>query len=275
MARFSEQDYREMPPELLRAIIREHTHHRLEEPVYRWIHEGKAPPPGLGEGIRQLLNIWTERGLPEDGADLTWTRRLLTLAGELNAGAHPSLKTRAIRPFSRTERRAAEKLIFTRRSVRRWSNKAVPSALIEKVIEAGLWAPHACNLQTLRFLVVQDQEGLALFKKSEITGGNVRIVVCQDLRPYQSTAGVPEHNRLLDCGAAVQNMLLMAHALGLGAVWLTFSEPQVKQLRAHYQLPDYIAIQTYLALGWPAESPLRPGRLTVADVVLNPRGNKD
>ncbi len=270
MARFTDKDYMEMPPEVLRSILRENTHHRLEEPLYKTLYDGKPLRPSAADDIRHLLEIWHKRGLAEEGDDLEWARRLLQLADQVKQGESPTPGSAPPHTLSAGERAVVEQVIFERRSIRHWTDRAVPREMVEKIIQAGLWAPHACNLQTLRVLWMQDEQDLALFQKSEVTGGKVVLVICQDLRPYECTAGVPERNRLLDCGAAVQNMLLMAHALGLGAVWLTFSGPQEKQLRTRFNLPDHIAVQTYLALGLADEQPLPPGRLRVRDVLLNP-----
>lgn len=269
MARFSDQDLREMPPEVLRSILRENTHHQVEEPLYEAIYEGSSFRPSRADRVRHLLEIWRERGLPEEGADFEWMHQLLQVVKDWNARQDSTQSEHHVRPFSEVERTAIERAIFERRSVRRWTDQPVPRAMVEKIIEAALWAPHACNLQTIRVLWIESERDRALFEKSEVTGGKVILVICQDLRPYECTAGVPERNRLLDCGAAVQNMLLMAHAIGLGAVWLTFSPPQERQLREHFHLPAYIAIQTYIALGYPDASPLPPGRLKVSDVLLN------
>src|SRR5919202_238146 len=144
MARFSDKDYREMPPEVLRSIVRENTHHRLEEPVYESLHEGKPPRVGLGDGIRHLLEIWEERGLPPDGADLDWSRQLVDLADALKSGERPTLETPPVRPFSESELSTVEKLLIERRSIRRWTDQEVPRGMLEKIVEAGLWGPHAC-----------------------------------------------------------------------------------------------------------------------------------
>jgi nitroreductase len=67
----------------------------------------------------------------------------------------------------------------------------------------------------------------------------------------------------------MQNMVLMAHALGLGACWLTFGQPGMRQrLRDHFEVDDAIAIVTYLDLGYPAQTPMPPGRMALEEVVL-------
>ena len=62
----------------------------------------------------------------------------------------------------------------------------------------------------------------------------------------------------------MQNMLLLAHALGLGAVWLTFTERQIAVIRDHFHVADYIDVVSYIGLGWPTVQPLAPGRMEPA-----------
>jgi nitroreductase len=66
----------------------------------------------------------------------------------------------------------------------------------------------------------------------------------------------------------MQNMLLMAHALGLGAVWLTFVGNQQQAIRQRFRIPDYIDIVSYISIGWPAIEPLPPGRMELEAVLL-------
>ena len=264
----NEKNTAELPSDLLRALIRERTHHRLERRVYASIHQGHPIPTSVVELIRRLMEEWERRGLPDDGADLQWAGQLLKWAEGIETDEKPDRVRGVPTTFNKTELSAIQRLIYDRRSIRRWKDESVPRWMVEKIVDAALWAPHAANLQSLRFVLVDDAAGLALFKGSEVEGGQVKIVVCQDTRVYALKPGIPERNILLDCGAAVQNMLLLAQAMGLGAVWLTFNSKRIERIRRHFQLPDYIAVQTYISLGWPAENPLPPGRLTFKDVVL-------
>ena len=138
-------------------------------------------------------------------------------------------------------------------------------------MEAALWAPHSCNLQTIRFVVMRGEDGRDLFGPRKITLRHwpVRILVAQDMDVYDCIPGdSPTFNRDLDCGAAVQNMLLYAHSLGLGAVWTSLLHDEAQQLHAHFDLPDYIRIRTCVTVGWPAQHPLPPGRIHLEDAVL-------
>ena len=176
---------------------------------------------------------------------------------------------RAYKPVS-----LARRLLYERRTVRHWSEEEVPDSMIDAILDAGLWAPHGCNLNSLRFLVVRDKAEPGLFRGADIPGGPVHIVACQDRRVYYQQPGyvadpqMLEKNRVLDCGAAMQNMVLMAHALGLGGCWLTFRGQMVPRIRERFNLPDYIEIVTYMDVGFPVQTPMPPSCMTVQEAVL-------
>jgi len=108
-----------------------------------------------------------------------------------------------------------------RRSIRRYTQAPVSADEIEAVLEAGRWAPSGLNNQPWRFLVVRAgdprQSVLAVHTKYAHIIRDARVLFCV----FLDREGV--YNRTKDIqgiGACIQNMLLAAHAMGLGAVWL-------------------------------------------------------
>lgn len=109
--------------------------------------------------------------------------------------------------------------IFTRRSIRKYQEKPVEPEKIETLLKAAMYAPSAMNEQPWRFLVLTDR---TLFPKilkvhpyaTMLKSAPLAILVCGDL-DIEKVPG----NWVLDCSCAAQNILLAAHALGLGAVW--------------------------------------------------------
>jgi nitroreductase len=79
----------------------------------------------------------------------------------------------------------------------------------------------------------------------------VGILVCGDLSREVYKGYWPQ-----DCAAAVENLLVAANALGLGAVWCGVYpiEERVAGFRAKFNLPDKIVPMAWIAIGWPAES---------------------
>lgn len=263
-----------MDPTPLRAVIRERGHHTIEIQLYEAIAKGKTLPPETGERVKELLSVWESRGFPTDHPDLVYVKALVAMAERVKKGERVDLSDFAWKPFGGADLRAARRLIYERRSVRHWTDEEVPDSVIDQVLDAGLWGAHGCNLNSIRYLVVREKSAPGLFRGADIPGGPVHIVACQDRRVYYCMSGYVayperlENNRVLDCGAAMQNMVLMAHALGLGAVWLTFRPEMVTRIRERFGLPEHMQIVTYLDLGYPAQTPLPPGRVTLDEAVL-------
>jgi nitroreductase len=265
---FTLEELLAMDPELLAALLRGKGNLSVEYPLYQAIALRKPLPRHFGRSFRCLLDIWEARQLPRDRDDIRWCYQILNLSEQYSAGDELEVD---ISPadFSQVDQEAIFRLIKTRRSIRCWSEEQISDSLLEKVMQAGLWAPHSCNLQTVRYLVLKKEALRDLTQVRRLRGNRVCILVAQDLRPYSCFAPlIPNENQNFECGAAVQNMLLSAHSLGLGAVWLTFEKGEARILQEKYRLPEYIVLKTYIALGWPAQVRLPPGRKSVQDALL-------
>ncbi|HDZ62423.1 MAG TPA: nitroreductase family protein [Nitrospirae bacterium] len=144
-------------------------------------------------------------------------------------------------------------LIKTRRSIRKFTDQPVTDETIDKIVEAGTWAPSGLNNQPWKFAVIKD-EGLKT-KISELThyskivlSANILIVVFLDRGD--------SYDRTKDCqaiGACIQNMLLFIHSIGLGAVWLgeiLKSKDKVLKLTGGSKDLELMAV---VALGYPAQ----------------------
>lgn len=263
-----------MDPTPLRTLIRERAHHTVEIQLYRALARGERLAPETGAKVRELLSVWDARGLPAHHRDLAYVRTLLEMAEGAKRGEAIDLSVFRGQPFGEDDLETVRRLIFGRRSVRHWTGQDVPDTMIDRILEAGLWAAHSCNLNSLRFLVVRENSAPGLFQGAHISGAPVHLVACQDRRVYHCMSGYVanpdrlETNRHLDCGAAMQNMVLMAHALGLGAVWLGLQPPGAARLREHFRLEEHILPVTYMDLGYPAQMPMAPGRISLEDAVL-------
>ena len=158
--------------------------------------------------------------------------------------------------------------IHTRRSIRTYLDRPVPEELIQKLLAAAMQAPSARNQQPWQFVVIDDRAILAkipTFMPNAAMAGKapLAILVCGDLNLEES-----EGYWVVDCAAAVENMLLAAHALGLGAVWCGVypREPRMVSLRQLVGLPKNVIAHSLVVLGYgaeqiPAEVRYRPERV--------------
>jgi nitroreductase len=160
-----------------------------------------------------------------------------------------------------------------RRACRSFSPKQVPDEVLEKVVYAGHRAPTGGNIPYRFLVVVKDPVQLRMLKAAApgyFGDSKVAIVVCTDLRV---DGGVPridaEQTALYDAGAAAENIVLAAYALGLGASFIkSYSETAVSQI---LELPKGCRTELIVSLGYPADEeppPIRKrkeGKITYID----------
>lgn len=171
----------------------------------------------------------------------------------------------------------AIKNIMTRTSVRQFTDQAVSKADIETLLRAGMAAPTAVNKQPWHFVAVTDKA-----KLKELSGGRGRmleqcalaIVVCGDMT--KALPGKGQAYWIQDCSAATENILLAAHALGLGAVWTGVypMDERVASVSAAVKLPETIVPLCVIVIGHPAEQPAPKDKWKPENVSYNEFGNK-
>ncbi len=145
--------------------------------------------------------------------------------------------------------------IMTRRSVRKFTSLEVSDELVEKLLRAAMQAPSANNGQPWHFVVIRDRailDAVPLFHPfaQMVKEAPLAVLVCADTGNARS----PDY-WVLDCSAATQNILLTAHALGLGAVWLGIHPRQerMEKMAPLVNLPEGVKPLALIALGFPAE----------------------
>jgi nitroreductase len=150
--------------------------------------------------------------------------------------------------------------IATRRSIRSFLDIAVDQETILTIVEAGTYAPSAGNLQDWRFVVVEDKTLLKSLSEyclgqASIQNSSFSVVVCSDYEQTERNYGLRGERlyTIQNCAAAIQNMLLAAHSLGLGGVWIgAFDENKIRVLLG---IPNNVRPQAILAFGYPSEPP--------------------
>lgn len=158
--------------------------------------------------------------------------------------------------------------IKTRRSVRRFTSEPVAAELVDAILACGMQAPSACNEQPWQFVILRDRALLA-----KVGGINPYAAYAKDAPLAILVAGDTRLEKcpgywVEDCSACAENMLLAAHALGLGAVW-TGIYPLPERMTGFQKLcalPDAVVPLALLVLGHPAETPapqdrFRPDRV--------------
>ena len=182
--------------------------------------------------------------------------------------------------------------INTRRSIRRYTEEPVDEEKINKILEAGRWAPSWANTQCSRFVVVKDpgikaQIGQSLLKTQRgdelvdnpatktINIVPALIVVCAEMNTSGCKPGAsPDGDYVTDKGdwfmfdtaLAVQNMVLAAHGLGLGTVIIgAFDAKMVEEI---LDIPEGYRVVTLFPVGVPAQEGKAPPRKELSELVV-------
>jgi len=152
--------------------------------------------------------------------------------------------------------------IFNRRSIRSFKPGIISDEQVQQMLKAAMFAPSASNNQPWHFIVIRDRKTLDAIMEFH---GSAKMLKDALLAIY--VAGYVDPARLpgywmIDCANATENLLLAAHALGLGAVWLGLApnpqrmEPMAKLI----PLPQSYQPFALVALGIPAVVPEQPDR---------------
>lgn len=152
--------------------------------------------------------------------------------------------------------------LLTRRSVRKFRAQPVADEAIERVLTAAMYAPSAVDKQPWHFVVIDDPQVLAEIPTIHpyakmAASAPAAILVCADAELAHGPGYIPQ-----DCAAATQNILIAAHALGLGSVWCgVYSQPDREAgFRRLLSLPESIVPFSLVVIGHPDEQPSQPDR---------------
>ncbi|VAW40083.1 hypothetical protein MNBD_DELTA04-631 [hydrothermal vent metagenome] len=162
--------------------------------------------------------------------------------------------------------------IRNRRSIREFTGEPVAADLLRRIVTAGIWAPSGLNNQPWRFVIVRDREIREQLARQTSSGPVILaapalIVVYLDTRVMYNA--VKDHQ---SAGACMQNMLLAAEELGLGAVWLGQILQNKDQVNAILQLDNQYDLMAVLALGHPLHRNQQYQRKPLADFILKEIG---
>ncbi len=158
--------------------------------------------------------------------------------------------------------------IRTRRSIRKYKDKQVPWDNIVAIMQAGKYAPSAGNLQNWKFIVVKsDAKRSALAKaclnQEWMEQAPIFIVVVGEperARMYYGTRGARLYT-IQGCAAAIENMLLTAHSLGLGTCWVgAFDEDSMSKT---LNMAEEKSIQGIITIGYADENPEQPPKFRI------------
>jgi nitroreductase len=217
------------------------------------------------EELKLLLKEWGDRGYPE-GPDFKWAKQRIENFISIKENDKTAVQVPGLKDKGDISQDIFS-VIKKRRSVRYWKKKPVPRDILRRIIEAATYAPTAFNRMEWRFYVAEtplehmergDASNLSMFAKAP-----VRIFMAADERLF-----FEKFSGAMDTGFALQNLILAAHALGLGTCLMyqgEFVDPEL--MEKHYKIPTYMKVYCAVTLGYPDEDPETPARMDVDEVI--------
>ncbi len=174
---------------------------------------------------------------------------LATMASCANSGEN------AVVQAADTTSKDALEVILTRTSVRQYTDRPISAETLDTLLRAGMSAPTAGNKQPWKFVVVTERallDSLASGNWRMAAQAQAAIIVCGDTENVFPGEG--RDYWVQDCSAASENILLAAHAVGLGAVWCGCYPvtERVENVKRIFGLPSSILPMSVLVLGYPA-----------------------
>lgn len=158
--------------------------------------------------------------------------------------------------------------IYSRRSIREYTDEDVSLEDLHEIVRAGIWAPSGLNNQPWRFVIVRDADIRAKVAKQTkyshiVLGAGALIAVYLDKEAMYDE--VKDHQA---AGACTQNMLLAVEALGLGAVWLGQILQNKNEVNSILGLAERYDLMAVLAIGHPEHYNQRKNRKELQEFIL-------
>lgn len=153
--------------------------------------------------------------------------------------------------------------IFTRRSVRKFTDKPIEEEKLRQILEAAMSGPSCVNARDWAFVVVTEKEKLRQMAQANgrpaqpLKEAAAGILVCGDLQ--RAFGPAPEY-WVIDVAITAQNICLSTQAVGIGSVWLgTWPQmDRVENQRRLFDLPETVTPHSIIALGYPAGESAAP-----------------
>ena len=162
-------------------------------------------------------------------------------------------------------------VIFTRRSIRKYKTMPVQQQDVQQILKAAMYAPTANNTQSCQFIVIDERSQLDAIAKVHpyaqmLKKAPLAIIVCGDRNLEKE-----DFYLSINGSAATQNILLAAHALGLGSVWLgVYGRPKrMDDIARLFNLPENIVPISAIAIGYPDEEKTAENRYKEDKIHLN------
>lgn len=273
-----------MSNDQLLSLMR-HESHRIEKTIYNDIFTSNYNfYKEKWEKLGIIYQILSERGYPSNEPTIEWSRKIYNSFDKLETDFIQKYSLPATELDSNLAKSFIE-FLRSRRSARVWSEEQPEHFVLEEIaynmIDAARWAPTSGNRQPWRFLVLtkpEQKELLRGIKENHCITAPLLVFVGIDSRLY-GAFGKSERSIYIDAGAAIMQMVLVAHKCGLGVCWNHFADDLISSRKENEKIysnftenlniPDYIAPIAIIATGLTKFIPPEPARMEIESLLIN------
>lgn len=156
----------------------------------------------------------------------------------------------------------------TRCSVRRYTQQPIGEQEIQHILEAAIQAPSGKNGQPWRFKVITDQDAIVQLSGLSAYGVWMKTAPLWILVFLDHHSSYHYVKDVQSCGAAIQNMMLAAHALGIGSCWVGEILSKAEEIKKILHLGEHLELMALITFGYPAGQPIKPARKQLGSFLL-------
>ena len=228
----------------------------------------------IGEEKTEFFKMISARNLYYEAR-----KRKLLNSDEINWCEHVLFgKPRQIKKRDADYRNATDNILDTikiRRSIRSWNESVLDNEVFEELVNAARWAPSSCNRQPWHFIVTREKEKIKVLSKIKgqkfLKDAPYCILVLINENSYGNKSDFKYFSGL-DAGSAIQNLLLKAEQMELGACWVNWKPESIskrdnKRVKRLFDISNNFHIISIIPIGKIKERPKPPGRKNVSDIL--------
>lgn len=158
--------------------------------------------------------------------------------------------------------------ITTRRSVRLYNSQTIEIESINKVIEAAIWAPSGKNGQPWKFIIITKKHIIEEISKLSANSRWLISAPCLIIVYLDKVCSYHHIKDVQSCGAAIQNMLLTAHEMGIGSCWVGSLLEKADDINKILNIDNSLELMSVVSLGYGRGNPTNVGRKDINDFLI-------
>ena len=139
--------------------------------------------------------------------------------------------------------------IKSRRSVRLYNSEPIEIEFINQIIESAIWAPSGKNGQPWKFKIVTEQNIIEEIAKLSANSRWLKTAPCLIIVYLDKGCSYHYIKDVQSCGAAIQNMLLAAHEMGVGSCWIGSLLEKADEINKFLEVDDSLELMSVVSFG--------------------------